>query len=311
MSFSPSVIITAVLLHAWACTGSRTEPVSGVSVHGVTLEKKTTLPFTLRQSALGDETIHGVSGLARSPDGYWFVTDHQHTLGKATVDGKVLKILPLQGVPDDLDTEGVALLSDGRLAIGTESLVVRGSDRIFIAEINDDRVRTVNEIVLDYGHWGIEASPNQGAEALCSVHHQLVVGAEFAIEDGGRSYAPVAVYDLETQLWRYARLQLSTPTGRLSSLACVETPRADLLELVGIERHFGVGRVLRFTFPDLESDIVPEIIFDLAENLDPLPNFEGIEILDNGTLVLVTDNHYGGRVHGPSLWLIAAPKHKS
>jgi hypothetical protein len=39
---------------------------------------------------------------------------------------------------------------------------------------------------------------------------------------------------------------------------------------------------------------------DLAELISPLPNFEGLAWMPDGSAVLVTDNRYRGRITGPS-----------
>jgi hypothetical protein len=78
---------------------------------------------------------------------------------------------------------------------------------------------------------------------------------------------------------------------------------------IAMERHFGISRLLRFEIPlgSEGASIRPEVTADLSTLIDPLPNFEGLVWDGDGTIVLLTDNHYRGVARGPSRLYFVPP----
>jgi hypothetical protein len=94
------------------------------------------------------------------------------------------------------------------------------------------------------------------------------------------------------------RLHLTTASGKLSALDCHVAPDGTI-DFVGIERHYGVQRILRGTIAPDATDVVPELALDLAPAVHDVYNFEGIARLPDGRTVLVNDNQ-GSHVEGPT-----------
>jgi hypothetical protein len=122
------------------------------------------------------------------------------------------------------------------------------------------------------------------------------------VEEGGKRFAPVARIDPATGAATPYRVELSSNKGKISSLDC--RARGDSIEVLAIERHFEVSRILGFSVPRngpasgamLPSRIVTDLVPYTNGNKR---NFEGIAWLDEKHVALIVDNHYG-RVTGPN-----------
>ncbi|MFW5739810.1 MAG: hypothetical protein ACOC1F_05530, partial [Myxococcota bacterium] len=82
-------------------------------------------------------------------------------------------------------------------------------------------------------------------------------------------------------------------SGKLSALDCHLDD--DEIEVVAIERHFGVARLLSFELePGSDETVVaPESVIDLAPFFERIPNMEGISAAREG-IFIVTDRGDGG-----------------
>lgn len=260
-------------------------------------------------------TASGLSGLARADDGtLWSLPEDHRALLAFRLDasgrpGQVTET-PLVGVSRGVDTESLAWLGPGELAIGTERM--RGDsdqgDEIDRVRVEAGRARVHRRIVMPYARWGMRAIENTGIEGLCAASGVLLAGVEHPGIDPvtGRRFANVGRMALAGSDWTRFRVWLTSDEGRLSSLDCrAVAGRDDVLDVLGVERHFGIARVLRFRVPvsGRGGDLVPKLVADLSCAMDELPNVEGVAWLDAERVGLQTDNDYGGP-DGPSRFLV-------
>jgi len=218
------------------------------------------------------------------------------------------KPIEIDGVDRTLDIESIAAVTNTEFVVGTEGPGSRTTDRLFWLKLQAGRARVVKTIRVDYGLWKTEGAHNQGIEGLCYTKNYLVIAAESAFVDRGRRYAPIALYSITAKRWTPVRLALTTKSGKISALDCRMT-QDNTLSVLAIERHYGVARVLSFTLPtnrhptkaDQPPTLFPRVERDLAQFVDPLPNFEGIARCAED-FFLVTDNNHSGII-GPTLLL--------
>jgi len=102
-------------------------------------------------------------------------------------------------------------------------------------------------------------------------------------------------------------VRLTSKTGKLAAMSCKVTGGS--IVALAVERHFSVSHLLRFTIPEgpEAQRIEPTLAADLSESCSPLPNFEGLAWLEDGSAVAITDNRYRGAAREPSrLYFIPA-----
>lgn len=286
----------------------------------------------LQEVETGD--IHGLSDLTHTTDSkgrptYWAIPEQQRLLVQldmARADRPVLspKPRPIVGIDDSYDTESVTSLGGGRFAIGTETMQgKRPVDTIFIVagaharDVNTGPLYVTDTLAMPYTLWpGLQARRNEGLEGLCAAGNVLLASSETVgrLPSGDR-YAPLGRYDFAEGRWVPYAMALTLPTGRLSAIQCrLSKDLPGYIEVVAVERHYGVGRILHAWLP-VEPNVdtcqepqvlFPEVLVDLAPMLTPLINFEGIDWLPNGDLMLLTDN-YMGFVRGPT-FILRLPK---
>ena len=153
--------------------------------------------------------------------------------------------------------------------------------------------------MLPYGPFGLAPRRNQGLEAICVVGDTVLVGLESVVEKRPPRFARLFRASLTTRVWEQYRLRLFTDTGKLSALECRR--EGDELFAIGIERHYGVARLLSFRMPlaGKGGDLEPTMLADLAQQVQNLPNMEGIAWRRPGEVVIVVDNDNGG-ITGPN-----------
>lgn len=244
----------------------------------------------------------GLSGVAVDEGGAsWAVAERDHVLVPLTIakqDATPGAPVPVTQVPAGLDLEALAFLPDGRVAFGTERHVAdRSSDLLLFARRQGDSFVVEESVPFLYAPWSLTVEDNRGIEALCAAGDSLLVGIEQVIDEPGRRVAPLALLDAQTRAVTAYRLVLTSPSGKLSALTCWRDG-AGALHAYGIERHYGVSRVLHFTVPSTPGEITPTIVYDLATELQSPPNFEGIARLRGGRLFLISDNSSGGDTFG-------------
>lgn len=238
----------------------------------------------------------GLSGLARDGDGtLWAIAESAGPLVR--IEGTRGVTVPLEGVPEGVDTESIAWIDGDRFAIGTESMdTVRDADVILIAEVEGDRASVIDRVLLPYSRLGVSAEENHGIEALCAAGGRLFAVMEQVRVVGRSRRAPLAIYTLADRTWQVREIILGSETGKIAGLAC--RARGERIEAHAVERHFAVMRIVRFELdPSSRGVITPTIVRNLDARLEGDPNLEGIEY-DGDTadgLVLIVDNHYRRR----------------
>jgi hypothetical protein len=252
-----------------------------------------------------DAPVAGISGMTRDEaEVLWLAPERNRVLVAVEPSGAV-RTVALEGIPDGVDVESIACLGDGRFALGTESNVVasgsetRASGQIYLAHLEGERAVVTEPLEIDVHMWGgMLLRENQGVEGLCRAGGFLVAAIETVIERDGQRVAPIGLYDLGRKRWQPLLLRLTTMTGKVSAVAC--RLREAALDVVAVERHFGVLRLLRFRLRDGDDLLTPRIVADLDAfvAVDAL-NFEGIEFGDDGALVMAVDNQYT-RITGPN-----------
>lgn len=207
---------------------------------------------------------------------------------------------PLEGVPDGIDTEGLAWLGDGRFAIGTEGADLPTASIMF-AELHMEHIMVTRTRTLTSQEVGVQLKVNHGVEAVCGRGDELIAAIETAgkLPDGTR-YAPLV--RLRGDTLTVAKLKLTTSTGKISALYC--TWGLDgTAEVIAIERHYGVSRLLHFSASRGDLEITPTVDIDLNPILHDALNLEGIVRLPDGRLVAINDNQ-GSRVEGRTELLV-------
>lgn len=265
----------------------------------------------------------GLSGLARHADGTLFALPEDHRallafrLDAAGRPGRITEHA-LTGIAADVDTESLAFVGDGLLAVGTERIEgdsVRG-DEIDVVRVSGESARVERRLRMPYARWGMHAIENTGLEGMCAASGILLASVENPIGEGGRRFAHLGrvawsgADATRGATWEHFRLWLTSDEGMISSLDCRPLPDGGGVDVIAVERHFGIARILRFRVPreGRGHDITPRVAVDLGCALEEVPNFEGIVFLDDERVALLTDNDFGGP-DGPSqLFVLRLPR---
>ncbi len=255
---------------------------------------------------LDDSVPDGLSGLARDRHGQlWAVAETAHTIVPIGPNKRELPTaMKVQGVPSGLELEAMTLLDDEYLVLGTESEQPRRAlDTLLFATRSGGAYQVTSVIEMPYGMWNLECPANQGIEAVCAARHFLVVAGEAAIVDNAGRAAPLGIYDRRNGTWRASRVELTSNTGKLSGLAC--RPNGEDIEVIAIERHMDVRRVLHwvmsgsFVGPVIES---PRVLVDITDSSPD--NIEGIDWTQDGSIALIVDNYFRGQRTSPGKLLV-------
>ncbi|MBA3396444.1 MAG: esterase-like activity of phytase family protein [Deltaproteobacteria bacterium] len=268
-------------------------------------ERERARPPVFREIELA--TAAGLSGLARDNDGaLWSVSERAGLIYRIVLDRKLrptIQAFPIEQLAEKIDLEGIAVIGDGKFALGTEGRI-DGAANVLLAERRGAAIIITGVIALSEQVLGLKLPMNAGAEGMCGVGDKLLVGIEATGEDAGRRWAPLAVIE-DGKVARVHRLWLMTATGKLSALDC-RRARDGTIEVLAIERHFEHTKILRFTLPAGPGDITPIEALDLGPILKSRLNLEGIAWTEDGNVVAVTDNQWK-KISGPSLLLVFAP----
>jgi hypothetical protein len=255
-----------------------------------------------------DTEVAGLSGLTQDEHGAFWAAGE---LGDSVlrIDPETLGITryPVVGLPEGVDLEALTWVDGTRFVLGTETQENhRSRDVILDGRIVGQTFKVAPIGHVDYVRWRTTARNNHGIEGACQVGGTLVFATELALDERGRRWAPLAVFDPATQRWTAHRVALSTGDGKLAALDCRESTGS--IEALAVERHYGVARLLRFSVPGGEGQsIEPRVVSDLSTLVAPVPNFEGLVWMEDGSAVLLTDNQYRGSATEPSrLYFIPA-----
>jgi len=253
------------------------------------------------------DTAPGLSGLAADDTGgIWTVAERDNKIYRITLDAADkpnLETFAVEGAPAKLDLEGIAWLGADQFALGTEGKV-DGIATVLLAERRDHTIVVTRTIELPETKIGIRLPANHGAEGICGHGDTIIVAIEGAGNDHGKRYAPI-VRIANDQIVHVHRMWLTTKIGKLSALDCTIAPDGTA-EVLAIERHFTVTKLLRFTLPPTEGDITPTEILDLGAVLDSRLNLEGIAVTSTGRVVAVVDNQWK-TLQGPSVLIVFYP----
>ena len=246
--------------------------------------------------------MSGLSGLTRTADGtLWAIGEHDHVLLAMSVDGAILFQTVIAGLDEDIDLESLTSLGDGRFAAGTERKADgRPGDVIYLIRADAERAEMTGEIELGYALWGLASRGNQGIEGLCAAGESLLAAIETPMSVDGERVAAIGRYDMVRERWTAMTLRLTSGTGKISALDC--RPAGDQIDVIAIERHFEISRVLRFAVPataTATAAIEPTVVLDLAPFKRRADNFEGIAWLSDRAIAIVVDNNYG-TISGPN-----------
>lgn len=271
----------------------------------------------VERATLGVRGLRGVSGLAEGPGGaFYAVPERERLLFPLRLDEGTVTVerpLVIEGVPEALDLEALAFIDAHTVAFGTESRQkARQTDLILLGRLEGDRVVVAEApLVFDYRPLGVSAKSNHGIEGLCAAGRRLIAASEAVGERRGKRFAPLGVFDLEARTWTHHRLWLTSREGKIAGLTCRLLP-GGAVELLAIERHWGVSRVISAELPPPDGEAAPcappacselpaVVLRDLAPSFPGnVPNFEGLARLAAEGLLLISDDDYGS-VTGPTL----------
>ena len=253
--------------------------------------------------------VVGLSGLSADEHGaLWAPGEDADAVIRVDAETGGVTRYPVVGVGEGMDLEALAWVDGTRVVLGTETQEKgRTRDVILDGRLSGESFEVAPIGHLDYARWGLSARDNHGIEGICHVDGVLVLATELVEEQRDRRWAPVGMYDPMTKTWTAHRVALSSEDGKLAALDC--RVKDGGIEALAVERHYGVSRLLRFRVPkgDVGQWIEPTLVADLSTLVDPLPNFEGLAWLDDGSAWLATDNKYRGRPRQPSrLYFIPA-----
>lgn len=244
-------------------------------------------------------TEPGLSGLAVAEDGaLWTVAERSPTAYRIVLDGDEVRSVtpvPITGIPRDLDLEAIEIAGDV-VWLGTEGNGTT-SAQVWTADLAGDALTVRGEpVAVAPATHVIDA--NHGVEGVCGDVAAGVVALETAIDEGGRRLGQV---DLRRGgAVTPQRVVLTSKTGKISGIDCELFP--DRVEVLAIERHFEVTRIIRFTLRGEAEPVAAEVVRDLAA-IARGRNFEGLARLLDGRIALVVDNQWK-TIQGPSQLVI-------
>lgn len=250
------------------------------------------------------QDLPGLSGLARSDTGSLFaVPEQERMLVELSVAGQEQHRYRVTGVPEGVEFESLAWLGKDRFGIGTEGGCKDGAEHVLIVEREGDGAKVTRDIKLPLSAWGMTCDDKRGLEGLCATNGKMVAAIENPLAGKNEErLAAVARIDEATGEVAAYRLALTSKTGKISALDC--RVKGELIEVLAVERHFEVSRLLTFTIP--LSGAAEEAPRSATIVLDLMPyanegnrNFEGAVWLDERRAMLVVDNKYG-KITGPN-----------
>jgi hypothetical protein len=256
-----------------------------------------------------DTDVVGLSGLTVDEhEAFWAPGEEGEAVIRIDATHFGVTRYPVVGVPSGTDLEAMAWIEGTRFVLGTETQEKgRFRDVILEGRLHGARFEVAPVGDLEYTRWNLTAPDNRGIEGICQSDGVLALATELVEPEGGHRWAPVGIYDRNTQIWTAHRVRLTSKTGKIAAMSCKVIDRSIIA--IAVERHFGVSRLLRFEIPKGPEAqwIEPTLIADLSELFSPLPNFEGLAWLKDGSVVVVEDNRYRGAARNPSrLYFIPA-----
>jgi hypothetical protein len=246
----------------------------------------------------------GMSDLSIDDRGMlWSVAERERKVLEIEL-GKPPHVYPLEGVPGAVDTEAIAWLGGKQFAIGTEG-TNEPSAAILFAELRDGRMLVTRMRSITHAELGVTLTKNHGIEALCGHDDELLAASETVghLPDGTR-YAPIV--RLRGDQLSLTKLRLTSDRGKISALACAFDADGTA-DVIAIERHYGVARILRFKLARDTAETTATVDLDLHPVLRDALNLEGIVRMPDGRVVVINDNQ-GKSPRGPTQLLVFPPR---
>jgi len=257
----------------------------------------------LKRVPLNVPGVAGLSGLTTDGNGHlWTVSERDWALVEVH-EGQVLRKVDLPLMGDAIDLEAITWLGGNRFALGTERDEERDFDDIVEVTVIGDEAVISQRWPLSYVPMGIDPEPNEGVEGLCALGDDwlLAVGEPVLSDSSGERRAPMWRVTTSGKGVSHGWLRLTSEEGKIAALAC--RPLGDeAYEILAIERHFGVMRILSFELFGAEpagSSHDPRVLLDLNDRLEGNPNLEGITWGPDKAIWFVVDNAWR-RVRGPN-----------
>ena len=256
-----------------------------------------------------DTDVSGLSGLTRDEHGaFWAPGEDGDAVLRIDPGTFAVTRYAVAELAPKTDLEAMAWVDGTQFILGTETQENgRLRDVILDGRLDGSQFPVAAIGNLDYARWHLTAPDNRGIEGICHVDGVLVLATELVERQRGRRWAPIGMFDPKTQTWTAHRVGLTSKTGKLAAIDCRISDGS--IEALAVERHYGVSRLLRFKIPQGPEGqwIEPTVAADLSQSVAPLPNFEGLAWMEDGSAALVTDNKYRGRHRDPSrLYFIPA-----
>jgi len=248
----------------------------------------------------------GMSDLSVDERGIvWAIPERDHEVLELDVSKQPPAIVhhPLQGVMPDLDTESIAWLGPGRFAIGVEG-AHNPAVAVLFAELRGNDVVITATRALTAAELGLTLQVTHGIEALCGKDRELPATAEAVRTIDGKRWAPLLRMRGDTIT--VAKLWLTTTRGKISAMTCTIADDGTA-QVLALERHFGVSRILKLTVPRDATEVTPVVDLDLWPVLHDNFNMEGIARLPDGRLITINDNQ-SSKVSGPTQLFLFHPR---
>ncbi|CAN5146932.1 hypothetical protein BH11MYX1_BH11MYX1_44720 [soil metagenome] len=308
----------ALLIVLAACSDNHDRPLAATSTRVVA---PTAVPTADDAATLFDEIPlrpelpPGISDLSLDDRGHlWAVPERDHVVLELALEGTPITIRdvehPLDGVPAGVDTESIAWLGHNRFAIGTEGQEEATASVMFGELRSDGHIALTRTLPLTDTDVRLELVQNHGVEGICGTGDDVIAAIEsFGTLADGTRYAPL-VHIHGEKITAVTKLHLTSNAGKISALFC--TFAADgTAQVLAIERHYGVSRILTFAVPPTATDVTPAIAMDLwpivRDRYREKLNLEGIVRMADGRWVLVNDNQ-GKFVEGATRLFVFHPR---
>ena len=249
-----------------------------------------------------DSKVRGLSGLTVDDHGaFWAPGEDGDAVIRIDPETFGVTRYPVVGAPPGTDLEAMAWVDGTRFLLGTETQDKgRLSDILLDGRLDAGRFVVVPVGNLDYARWQLTAPDNRGIEGICHVDGLFVLATELVEQQRNGRWAPVGMFDPKTRSWTAHRVKLTSKTGKLAALSCRLV--GESIVALAVERHYRVSRLLRFQIPRGPEGqwIEPMLAADLSKRVSPLPNFEGLVWMEDGSAVVLTDNQHRTATGEPS-----------